>query len=146
MSNGKDHFIGGHWLPGEGLELASTDPSTGAVNWAGRTASAAQVDQAVQAAAAAAEWGEAPFFVRAATLRRVAERYGARKPDLVEAISRETGKPRWEAATEVDAMVAKVGISIDAFERRTADSARGIRRDVCHTLSPPRGGGRAWAV
>ena len=37
---------------------------------------------------------------------------------LAELISRETGKPLWEARTEVDAVVAKVDISVQAYAER----------------------------
>lgn len=38
---------------------------------------------------------------------------------LAELISRETGKPLWESRTEVDAVVAKVDISVQAYAERT---------------------------
>ena len=40
---------------------------------------------------------------------------------LSEAISRETGKPRWEAQTEVQAMINKVAISVRAYHQRTGE-------------------------
>ena len=44
----------------------------------------------------------------------------ARKIDaFADLIARETGKPLWEARTEVDAVVAKVEISIAAYSERT---------------------------
>ena len=41
-----------------------------------------------------------------------------RREELLRVISRETGKPHWESATEVGAMIGKVQISIEAQERR----------------------------
>ncbi len=43
----------------------------------------------------------------------------AHKAELTEVIARETGKPRWEAATEVTAMINKIAISIKAYHART---------------------------
>ena len=40
-----------------------------------------------------------------------------------EIICRETGKPRWESATEVDAMIGKVAISIDAHRERCRETS-----------------------
>ncbi|OPX53958.1 N-succinylglutamate 5-semialdehyde dehydrogenase, partial [Oceanospirillum multiglobuliferum] len=40
---------------------------------------------------------------------------------MAHAIGRETGKPLWEARTEVAAMAAKVGISITAYHERTGE-------------------------
>jgi succinylglutamic semialdehyde dehydrogenase len=53
-------------------------------------------------------------------MHALAEQYKQRKADLAHAISLETGKPRWEALTEVDSMIAKVAISVEAHERRTS--------------------------
>lgn len=39
--------------------------------------------------------------------------------ELAELIARETGKPLWEARTEVDAVVGKVDISVQAYAERT---------------------------
>ena len=42
-----------------------------------------------------------------------------KEAEFAELISRETGKPLWEARTEVGAVVNKVEISIDAYAERT---------------------------
>lgn len=44
------------------------------------------------------------------------------KQSLAETISRETGKPRWETLTEIQAMIGKVGISLQAYQTRTGFS------------------------
>ncbi|MES2854624.1 MAG: aldehyde dehydrogenase family protein, partial [Bdellovibrionota bacterium] len=46
-------------------------------------------------------------------LRRLKEIYVARTADLAEVISRDTGKPSWEALTEVKAMIGKIDITLD---------------------------------
>src|SRR5688572_16672119 len=84
-------------------------------------------DQTIDSAVAAArqafeEWSSAPPESRAAVLQAFAEQLKSRKPDLLETISRETGKPRWESATEVDAMISKVALSIRAHAERRSDS------------------------
>ncbi|PVA01134.1 N-succinylglutamate 5-semialdehyde dehydrogenase, partial [Acinetobacter nosocomialis] len=43
------------------------------------------------------------------------------KAELTAIIARETGKPRWEAATEVTAMINKIAISIKAYHVRTGE-------------------------
>ena len=121
MSGGRTHFIGGRWVEGEGPPLTSTDPATGDVSWSGREATAREVDLAVAAARAASPaWARTPLAERVAKLHALAEQYKQRKADFAQAISRETGKPRWEALAEVDAMIAKVAISVEAFQRRTS--------------------------
>src|SRR5215218_4422719 len=79
----------------------------------------AEVDAALAAARAALpHWSSRALGDRVAVLNRFAECLRARKSDLIDTISRETGKPRWESATEVDAMIGKVAISVRAMEER----------------------------
>jgi len=118
------HFVTGRWSPGEGPELSSTDPATGQLNWSGRAATEAEIDRGVASARSAAEsWASAPLSKRIELVQAIAAGYKQRRAELAEAISRETGKPRWEAWSEVDTMAAKVPISIEAYERRSHQSA-----------------------
>lgn len=100
--------------------FASFDPASGDILWEGAAASASDCAEAVAAARAAfPAWAAQPATARAAILRRYAEILGERQAALAEAIARETGKPLWEAATEVTAMIGKVAISITAMDERT---------------------------
>ena len=47
------------------------------------------------------------------------------KIELAAIIARETGKPRWETLTEVQAMINKVAISVKAYHTRTGEKAEG---------------------
>jgi succinylglutamic semialdehyde dehydrogenase len=114
------HYIRAEWLAGEGEPLNKTNPATGEALWNGRGASPAQVDQAVSAARAAFKtWSRAGFEQRAGVARRFAELLNERKAELAEVISQETGKPLWEALTEVTSMANKVAISVQAHDERT---------------------------
>ncbi len=79
------------------------------------------IQPAVSAAKAALEkWAATPIADRAGKIEKIAAGYRAHKANLGECISRQTGKPRWESALEVDAMVGKASISITAqTQRRT---------------------------
>jgi succinylglutamic semialdehyde dehydrogenase len=77
------------------------------------------VEQAVQAARQAlAFWSAQPLKRRVETLVALAEQYTLHKEELAEAIVRQTFKPRWEARAEVDAMIAKAAVCIDAYAAR----------------------------
>jgi len=52
-------------------------------------------------------------------VRRYANRIRTGADELAELISRETGKPLWESRTEVESVVKKVDISVNAFAERT---------------------------
>ena len=114
------HYIAGQWQAGEGATLESLDPVSQAVVWSGRAASAAQVDAAVAAARAAfPAWARRPLEERIAVLEAFAATLKARSDELARAIGEETGKPLWEAGTEVTSMVNKVAISVQAYRERT---------------------------
>lgn len=115
-------FIDGQWCKAGGPAFASRNPGTGAVVWEGNSASAADVDRAVSSARRAFEtWSALSFDARVEIVRRFAATLTGRKEQLAHAIGRETGKPLWEARTEVAAMAAKVDISITAYQERTGE-------------------------
>jgi succinylglutamic semialdehyde dehydrogenase len=119
MSPVRSHFINGGWMEGAGDKFASTDPATAEVIFEGRFASAEEVHLAVTAAADAfEEWADKTTAHRVSYLEAFRERLVAQKDDLSETISRETGKPLWESATEVEAMIGKIGLSVQAYHQR----------------------------
>jgi succinylglutamic semialdehyde dehydrogenase len=71
-------------------------------------------------------WSRQPLDEREAMLREFAKVLSRRKVALADAISREVGKPAWEAAGEVDTMVAKVDLSVRAYRQRCAEFSGGL--------------------
>lgn len=115
-------FIDGQWCEAGGPAFVSRNPGTGGVVWEGKGASAADVDRAVASARRAfGAWSALPFDARIEIVRRFAALLTEGKEALAHAIGRETGKPLWEARTEVAAMAAKVEISIAAYHERTGE-------------------------
>src|SRR3546814_9802253 len=82
------------------------------------------------------EWAAKPVTFRTETLRRFANRVKAEGEALADLIARETGKPLWEARTEVESVANKVDISVKAYAERTAnrriEGAMGLRNAVRH--------------
>jgi succinylglutamic semialdehyde dehydrogenase len=114
--------------------FTSTEPATGATLWTGEIG---DVDAEVARARSAwAGWAARPLAVRIETLRRFANVVRSKKEEFGDLIARETGKPLWEAATEVDAVVNKVDISVSAYSERTSqrrlEGALGARVAVRH--------------
>lgn len=124
MSDSPGLLANGAWEIGSGAQLISTDPATGAPVWQGRSASGEQVDRAVRSAAAAAPaWAATPLTDRMTFAQQYAERWLRQMSrEFVDWISRETGKPRWEARTELNAMIVKVAISAAAYADRCKES------------------------
>jgi succinylglutamic semialdehyde dehydrogenase len=115
-------------------EIISIEPATGATYWRGPVSDVE--GEVAMARDAWAEWAARPLAVRVAALHRFVNVVLARADDLADTISRETGKPLWEAKTEVESVMAKVEISINAYNERTAqrrfDGAMGARTALRH--------------
>jgi succinylglutamic semialdehyde dehydrogenase len=97
--------------------LHSYEPATGAEIW-----SAPIGDAATEVAAARAawpDWAAHSIAYRIEALRRFANEVRTRERDFADLIARETGKPLWEAHTEVGAVINKVEISASAYMERT---------------------------
>ena len=115
-------------------EIISHEPATGAEVWRGPVGDA---DAEVAAARGGwAAWAALPLTVRIETMRRFGNVVRQRHEAFADLIARETGKPLWEARTEVDTVIAKVDISVTAYAERTAqrrlESPMGSRMALRH--------------
>ncbi|WP_374137644.1 aldehyde dehydrogenase family protein, partial [Sphingomonas sp.] len=95
-----------------GQEIVSTEPATGEILWR-QMPGDADTEVAI-ARASWAGWAAQPLAFRLEALRRFANVVRAKAEPFADLIARETGKPLWEARTEVDTVVAKVNISATA--------------------------------
>jgi succinylglutamic semialdehyde dehydrogenase len=121
-----DLLIAGEWTTGGGEPLTAIDPCTGKVAWSGHAASSRDVRRAVAAARDAfPAWARRRPQERVDVLRGFAARIREAGEEVRAAISRETGKPRWEAAAEVGLMASKVEISIEAAADRASPTPSG---------------------
>lgn len=99
-------------------ELISYEPATGTEIWRGRHGN---VDDIVgRGRRAWPAWAAQPLANRMELVRRFANEVRKESDGLARLIARETGKPLWEARTEVESVVNKVEISIRAYAERTA--------------------------
>lgn len=113
-------FVGGRWLKGAGATFSSIAPADGAVIWKGAEAGAADVEIAIAAAREAfPAWRRRPIEERIAFVRAFARLVEVHKAEMAAIISRSTGKPLWDAATEAAAMIGKGELSVKAYTERT---------------------------
>ena len=99
-------------------DIISYEPATGAELWRGKRGN---VDEAVDRARRAwPTWAAKSVATRMELVRRFANEVRKEADQLARLIARETGKPLWEARTEVDSVINKVEISIRAYAERTA--------------------------
>ena len=116
----KTHWINGRWQEGLGAEFFSRNPVSNERVWRGRAASAQDVAAAASAARSAfTAWADLACEKREAIIREFARLLGEHKAKLAHTIGRETGKPLWEALTEVATMAAKIDISVKSYHERT---------------------------
>jgi len=113
-------FIQGQWRSGQGAQLNKTNPADNTLLWSALSASAEDVGAACTAARTAfPAWARKTVTQRAEVIKRFADLLTEHKTRLAEIISQETSKPRWETLTEIQAMIGKVAISLEACQQRT---------------------------
>lgn len=121
------HYVNGSWIAGSGAPFEAYDPASGECIWRGRAAAGQEIDAACKAARAAfLEWTERPLSQRIEICRRFRDLLKEHSEVLALQISREVGKPLWEARTEVASMAAKIDISVQAYTTRTGESVNPV--------------------
>ncbi|OSZ66797.1 succinylglutamate-semialdehyde dehydrogenase [Sphingomonas sp. IBVSS2] len=100
-----------------GTEIISTEPATGAVLW--RQARGDADREVASARQSWAAWAAHPLAYRIEALRRFANVVRQKADAFTDLLARETGKPLWEARSEIETVISKVDISITAFSERT---------------------------
>lgn len=136
----QDVYINGQWQRGDGEAFQNICPSTGQTVWAGRAATPAQVITAIDSARAAQpDWAARTQNERNEILRDYAQGIKSRAEAIATAISRDMGKPLWEAQMEASAMVGKVEISIRALEERAGDSEDEVAFGKARLVHRPHG-------
>jgi len=97
--------------------LISTAPASGEEIWRGPIS---DVEAAVSIARRAwAAWAARSLTDRIGIMRTFSNIVRRDGEELAELIAREAGKPLWEARKEVDAVVGKVDIAVQAYAERT---------------------------
>lgn len=98
-------------------EIVSLEPATGNELWRGPIGDVAEA--VAIAREAAPKWAGESHTRRIELVRRFANQVRKQAEPFAELIARETGKPLWEARTEVEAVIGKVEISVKAYGERT---------------------------
>ena len=138
ISNGQ--YIAGRWVKGSGRDLTSINPSDGDILWKGHNATNENINSAVLAAIDAFNsWSKLELSERSAYLHAFVEVLKSKKADLTNLIASEVGKPLWEAATEVDAMIGKIAPTEQAYRQRNSDVLREQANGISRTRFRPHG-------
>jgi len=133
-------YIAGQWRPGQGEVFTSLDPYDGTTLWQGAAAAAEDVEHAIAAARQAfPAWERLGLAARLSILQAFAQELQQRRPALTRALAEETGKPLWEADTELGSMIAKVAISAQAEEVRSGERSAALADARSVTRHRPHG-------
>lgn len=121
--NHKHHFINGEWVASSGESFTSINPWDNTLLWQGKEGTNADVEKAFKAAHEAfALWSLLSFKERALHLENFREVILKNEEKMAYLISLETGKPLWESKTEVQSVLQKIHLSIQAYQERTPDT------------------------
>lgn len=122
MNLNSNAYINGQWQAAHGAAFQSQNPVTQEVVWRGPAATATDVDAAIKAARAQfSSWRDLGLEKRIEYIKAFEAKLKEHQEALATTIAKETGKPLWEARTEVSAMIGKVDISIRAYNERTGN-------------------------
>lgn len=120
MNTTGELFINGKWLAGTGLPLVSINPANNQTHWQGTSATATEIDTAIESARIAFPfWAEKSLKQRLTVITKYQSVLKEQAEALATCISDETGKTLWESKTEVATMIGKVDLSINAYAART---------------------------
>jgi succinylglutamic semialdehyde dehydrogenase len=138
MRESKGQYINGAWTKNKGSILESINPSDGTVIWQGFSATESDISKATQAAFKAFPlWCALKFEQRTQYIKKFAQEIEKNRTKLTQLISQETGKPLWESHTEVDSVINKVNLSIQAYlERTTPKTTNTSEAQACLRYKP----------
>lgn len=136
----KGHFIRGQWVKGQGREFSSISPVDGKPLWTGYCATDHEIDAAVLAAQHSFPfWSKLKLTERSIYLNAFVDALKLQKSSLIDCISTEIGKPRWEAATEIAAMIGKLEPTEHAYQLRNSEFSRQQTNGISRTRFRPHG-------
>lgn len=139
MQNQASLFTNNQWKPGSGEPFVSLNPANHEIVWQGRSCLLPEINEAVQnAQEASQDWSALSADERTLYLDAFRNVLKERRHELAKIISKENGKPLWESMNEVQSMIDKVALSLEAYGLRCAGiihdnpNARSITRHRPH--------------
>ena len=113
------NYINGKWQEGLGKHFQSINPTDASVIWQGNAATLAEINSAVESARKAfPSWARLSVEQRISYLEKFVQVVETKKEELAEALTKDVGKPLWEARTEVSSFSNKFKISVEAYQDR----------------------------
>lgn len=121
-------------------QLTSTNPATNEKLWSGTVADATSINRAVEASIDAQKrWEDTPLETRKQIIRSFSEQVVAYGEEAARIIAEDSGKPLWEARTEVKSLRNKVQAVFDAYEQRACTVTKQVSGRLSVTRYRPHG-------
>jgi len=99
-------------------EIISSEPATGAQVWRGPVGDVG--DAVARARRAWPAWAAQPLATRIELMRRFTNEVRREYDKLANLIARETGRPLWDARSEVDDVINRIEVAVRGYAERTA--------------------------
>lgn len=113
------NYIDGKWIDGSGKSLSSYNPYTTEKIFQGNMAGSDNIEHAYSSSKNAfKKWSTVSYDDRLKIIKQFQSIINKNKVELANLISRENGKPQWESTQEVQGIIGKVDLSIDAIKQR----------------------------
>lgn len=127
MKNHNSLFTNNQWKKATGEPFASINPATGETVWQGHSCTQQEVNEAVQNAKNAFDkWSALSVTDRSLYLEAFKTIVAGHQRDFAEIISKEVGKPLWDAMNEVQLVINKIDLSLEAYGNRCAGMIRDL--------------------
>ncbi len=140
METSTSLFIDNQWSMGAGELFSSLNPANHEVLWQGHAAIPSDIELAIPSDLRAQKsWGDLAFTDRCRYALAFAEALQANHQKLATAIAEETGRTLWECLAEVNTMINKVAISIEAYQVRCAEMVKSHGEVTTSTRHRPHG-------
>lgn len=118
------NYVNGNWVIGSGEQFSVVNPADGQCIWQGNAAAEQEVQQACHAARVSfPAWAQTGLDERIAICNKFGDLLKLHAEELAQLITREVGKPYWEARGEVASMANKIAISVQAYQARTGETS-----------------------
>lgn len=122
MNKTTTHYINGEWIEGAGEGFTSINPADASIVWSGTQATEEEIKAAYDSARnALPQWAALSLQARFQYLKNFSQQVEKKRQILTDLISKESGKPLWEAATEVSAVIGKIDLSLKSYQQRTTE-------------------------
>ncbi len=116
------NLINGEWLQGSGRTLVSDSPANNKKLWQGNMVNTDELGYAIKSCQQAFKhWCMFDIKDRIRILKKFQDKLKNNLKKLALTISMENGKPLWEAISEVNSVISKIDISIEAHFSRCVE-------------------------